>query len=520
MATRDEVIVNVRMTGVPQYTADARAAAAATTNLKTSAKEASLPVGSMASGASGRTTLNMMNPSDRAAFKAMLAAQGGGTAAATQAVVAQEKAATAAIAKEASHHRPAFGERGRAVALATGAGRYSALAAPFGGWGPLLAIGAGFTVLNQFKAGVEHFGTVQKLNAQTIAGIRSTGGAAHVSAQHIDEMSKRLGNLAGVQREVVQDSQNILLTFTGIRNEAGKGNKIFDQTSLAVADIAARMHTDMPQAALQLGKALNDPIRGLGALRRIGVQFTASQVDQIKVLVASGDRLGAQKIILRELTREFGGSAVAAGKTLPAAMVRLQQAWVDAREKLVVGLMPAATRFTNWLTKEIPRAVGVADRSLGVLFNQGKGNKGFQEWKRKSEFGGIVGWLTDDHNTPSSDKELKRMLRSALPFDTLTHQKNITPGFTNTHADVLGLAERRRQQAATGGIMVDDNGQPVKGMGAPFQTTPVKVNWDATDPFSSRPVILVADGQQIAKVVTKQQQKRTHAEGRGTSHRP
>ena len=48
-----------------------------------------------------------------------------------------------------------------------------------------------------------------------------------------------------------------------------------------------------------VGKALNDPLKGLTALSRIGVQFTAQQQEQIKAMVEVGDVAGAQKIILR-----------------------------------------------------------------------------------------------------------------------------------------------------------------------------------------------------------------------------
>lgn len=57
--------------------------------------------------------------------------------------------------------------------------------------------------------------------------------------------------------------------------------------------------------AIQLGKALNDPIIGMGALRKVGVAFTEAQKEQIKTLQESGDLMGAQKIILNELGNEF-----------------------------------------------------------------------------------------------------------------------------------------------------------------------------------------------------------------------
>jgi hypothetical protein len=45
---------------------------------------------------------------------------------------------------------------------------------------------------------------------------------------------------------------------------------------------------DMSASAIQLGKALNDPIKGVTALQKVGVSFTQSQKDQIATLVESG----------------------------------------------------------------------------------------------------------------------------------------------------------------------------------------------------------------------------------------
>jgi hypothetical protein len=52
---------------------------------------------------------------------------------------------------------------------------------------------------------------------------------------------------------------------------AGKNNDVFTQTTKIAADMAARMGGDASGAAIQLGKALNDPVKGITALTRVGV---------------------------------------------------------------------------------------------------------------------------------------------------------------------------------------------------------------------------------------------------------
>jgi hypothetical protein len=71
------------------------------------------------------------------------------------------------------------------------------------------------------------------------------------------------------------------------------------------------MGQDLQSSVVQIGKALNDPIKGITALSRVGVSFTQQQKDQITQMTKAGNIAGAQAMILRELQTEFGGAAEA-----------------------------------------------------------------------------------------------------------------------------------------------------------------------------------------------------------------
>jgi len=176
-----------------------------------------------------------------------------------------------------------------------------------------------------------------KIAHQTEAVIRSTGGAANVTADHVGKLATSISNATGMDDEMIQSGENMLATFKNIRNEAGKGNDIFDQSTKIMVDFAAATGTDAKDAAVTLGKALNDPITGLTALRRVGVTFTQQQKDQIRTLQESGDLMGAQKVILKELTSEFGGSAAAQASSLD----KIQTQVGNMAETIGTDLMPA-----------------------------------------------------------------------------------------------------------------------------------------------------------------------------------
>lgn len=175
--------------------------------------------------------------------------------------------------------------------------------------------------------------------------LETTGNAAKVTSKQLDSYATSLSNMTGIDDELIAAGQNVLLTFRNVRNEQGKGNNIFDRATKAGLDLSAVLGTDLKAANIQLGKALQDPIKGTTALGRAGVQFTKTQKDQIKALVEAGDVLGAQKIILGEVEQQVGGAAEANA----TATMKLTEAWDNTKEALGTTILPAFTALTDYL---------------------------------------------------------------------------------------------------------------------------------------------------------------------------
>jgi hypothetical protein len=177
----------------------------------------------------------------------------------------------------------------------------------------------------------------QKVGATTTAIIKATGGAAKISADQIGSLSTAISNKTGIDDEAIQSGSNLLLTFKNVRNEAGLGNDVFNRATQSAVDLSKAGFGSISSASKGLGKALNDPVKGISALNKAGVTFTQSQKDQIKALVKSGDVLGAQKIILGEVEHQVGGVA----KASTTAGEKLKVAWDNGKESLGTKLLPA-----------------------------------------------------------------------------------------------------------------------------------------------------------------------------------
>lgn len=226
------------------------------------------------------------------------------------------------------------------------------------------AAAAGFAAVGFAAKGfVEAALESNKVAAQTEAVVKSTGGAAKVSAKQISALADSISRKTGVDDEAIQSGENLLLTFTKVRNEAGKGNDIFNQATETITDMSAALGQDTKASAIQLGKALNDPIRGVTALQRVGVSFTASQKKQIETLVKTGDTLGAQKLILAELNKEFGGSAAAIGTPLDKLKVQLG----NVAEQIGNVLLPYLLKLADFISRNLPGAIAFVTRVFNKL---------------------------------------------------------------------------------------------------------------------------------------------------------
>jgi hypothetical protein len=150
---------------------------------------------------------------------------------------------------------------------------------------------------------------------------------------------------------------------TNIRNAAGKNNDIFTQATKITQDMSVALGQDGTKSAVMLGKALQDPVKGVTALRKVGVAFTADQQKQIKTLVDSGHTMEAQKLILRELGVEFGGSAAAAATPLD----RLKVIVGNVSEAVGNLLLPMVNRAADWLGSRLPAAVDLLKTGLHAL---------------------------------------------------------------------------------------------------------------------------------------------------------
>ena len=148
-----------------------------------------------------------------------------------------------------------------------------------------------------------------RAEAQVGRAILTTGFAAGQTSSSIIALGNEMQRLTGIADSLIIKSSAVLLTFTNISGAA------FPRAMKVAVDLSKAFDKDLKQSVIQVGKALNDPVLGLTALRDSGVSFNETQKKSIKGFMAINDIASAQKVIFDELEKEIGGVAEAMSKT-------------------------------------------------------------------------------------------------------------------------------------------------------------------------------------------------------------
>jgi hypothetical protein len=165
----------------------------------------------------------------------------------------------------------------------------------------------------------------------------------------ISKYAEELSFATGVDDEMIRSAQAVMLTFKNLAKSADEVGGPFDRATQASLDLAAAGFGSVEENAVRLGKALQDPIKGITALTRVGVTLTDEQKANIEALMAQNDLLGAQSIILEAIETQVGGTAEATA----SATDKMNAKFESVVEGLSVALLPAidtiATQMMDWL---------------------------------------------------------------------------------------------------------------------------------------------------------------------------
>jgi hypothetical protein len=216
----------------------------------------------------------------------------------------------------------------------------------------LAGAAAGLVTVSSIFRGIASSVEAANVQLQAVAAVesrlRSMGDAAGFTSQELQKMASGLQavSLFG-DEEILTSVTQQMLTFGNVSGD------VFRRAQQSALDLSTVLGTGLQNSAIMLGKALNDPVQGLTALRRVGVQFSNAQEAAIKSMVATNRVAEAQGVILREVEKQFGGAAQAAANAGTGPITQLKNAFGDLQEELGIQLLPSLNRLATLLKDKI-----------------------------------------------------------------------------------------------------------------------------------------------------------------------
>lgn len=240
----------------------------------------------------------------------------------------------------------------------------------FAALGRTVATGAAVGAVVAFgKASVDAAVESEKATAGLEQVFRSMGDTTGKAAKSAIDYASALSMKIGVDDDAIIAAQTQLATFGAVSDETARTAGIFDRATAAAADLAAAGFGSLDANSVQLGKALQDPVKGIAALAKSGVSFTEQQKEQIKAMVESGDLLGAQKLVLGAVEKQVKGTAAAtatSGEKMAVAYGEVQESVGSALLPVLEKLAPILVKIAGFVQKNISWLLPLA-AAIGVL---------------------------------------------------------------------------------------------------------------------------------------------------------
>ena len=184
--------------------------------------------------------------------------------------------------------------------------------------------------------------------------LKVTGASAWTSSKEITAFASSLQKVTNYSDETIISMQNVLLGFKNIKGDN------FKEATKAILDMSTVMGMDLTSSAQAVGKALDDPIKGINSLTRQGFYFTDSQKKLLAELVRTGKQAEAQKIILEELATTYGGASQATADISE----QLKNTWGDLKEKVGGAIAEITNKFGLFLKDIIDGILNMSVKNI------------------------------------------------------------------------------------------------------------------------------------------------------------
>ena len=211
-------------------------------------------------------------------------------------------------------------------------------------------------------------GAQQKAENLMARTLQNTAGMAEFTVADLKRYASEAQQVSIFGDEKVLEAQTRLMQMNSVTGDA------FRQTRAVALDIASATGQDLTSVMQTLGKAMQDPVKGIRQLREYGTD--PAMKDQIEQIIAAQGKEAAQLTLLADLQKRYQGAAEEAAGTIAGAFAQNRNAVGDLKESFgfllneVFGvqdlLKSSADWFGSWASylRDHAAEIGYAFRSV------------------------------------------------------------------------------------------------------------------------------------------------------------
>lgn len=327
--------------------------------------------------------------------------------------------------------------KGSAPGLTGNLGPLGSALSAIGPYGLAAGAALGAVALGLLK-GIEAAAEAEQSFMRLEAVLRATGHSSGLTAQEIAATAEALEKSTLATSDQVQNAATVLATFRTVAGDT------FTRTLTLAQDMTAAFGGDLQSNVAALGKALEDPVNGLGKLQKSYRLLTESQRENIQTLIDTGQQAEAQKIILDALEKKIGGTGKAETSGLAGATNRLSDAWGN----LLKGI--AQTETVSTAAKSSLSGLATVIESLnGLLKADTVGEKIYKAQERLLQAKDILQNVRDNNilgfNNGAIQLQERRVAQLQADLDRILQEAKTE---TKKIADEKAAAVAGQEQAA------------------------------------------------------------------------
>lgn len=199
----------------------------------------------------------------------------------------------------------------------------------------------------------------------------------------------------GVDDEAIVAAATKVLAFRKVAESADELNGVYDRTIAVSLDVASVLGgtgdglANIESIAPKVAKALENPIKYLGSLAKIGVVFTEQEKAKIAEIQKSNGLYAAQDYLLQELEKRYKGAGEAGAKSSEKIQARFEDLQEQVGDKLLPSIELIADQFGAWL--DGPAGQQAIDDFVGSFENLVKYIADPENIKRLEKIAGAFG---------------------------------------------------------------------------------------------------------------------------------